>query len=105
MLVIDEIGIKNRNNKIGKTIDFVTKPFLWLGMNSLAIYVVSHVVPIILEMIHIGDRHMMKVLHDVLFASWMGNGAASSVSFGLFISFLCALMAYVMFKKEIFIKL
>jgi len=87
----------------------IINPFMWLGMNSIAIFVLMVALEIVLmDNIHVhrhGDRTSLWLwIYWEVFASWMPKDLASfAVSLchlGLWIG-----VAYGMFKKKIFVKI
>lgn len=74
------------------------------GKNTLFIYLLSEVTMITFTIVHVGSQTLAGWLYMVVFRSWAGsyNG---SLAFAVTFMFSCWLVAYIMDKKSIYIKL
>lgn len=79
------------------------KPFVWLGMNPLAIYISHEVIAIVLGSIHVGDDSAYHWIFENVFHSWLGPYNAS-LAFALFMVLINTAIAWVLYKKKIFIR-
>lgn len=80
------------------------QPFEAFGMNPLIIFVLSIIWVKTYFMIHIGDQNMYGWLYTTVFKQII-NPTFGSLLFALFHVFGCWLVAYVLYKKKIYIKL
>ena len=79
-------------------------PFEAFGMNPLIIFILSILWVKTYFIIHIGDQNMYGWLYTTVFKSII-NPTFGSLLFALFHVFGCWLIAYVLYKKKIYIKL
>lgn len=79
-------------------------PFEAFGMNPLIIFILSIVWVKTYFMIHIGDQNMYGWLYSTVFKQII-NPTFGSLLFALFHVFGCWLVAYILYKKKILIKL
>lgn len=86
-----------------KGYDGWTTPFVWFGMNPLAIYVLHEVIGIVLYAIPVGDTSLYKWIFENVFHSWLGAYNAS-LAFAIGMVLLNLLFAWILYKKKIFIK-
>jgi len=101
-LVIERNPFKK--HKIFKSI---TSPFIWLGMNSLAIYFFMNVFEIILDVwavLHDGSTVWQQV-YETVFSSWISNGQVASLLFSFVNVILWIVVAGLLYWKRIFIKI
>ena len=80
-----------------------TSPFVWFGMNPLTIYIAHEVMAIVLGTIPVGEGSAYGWIYENVFHSWLGAYNAS-LAFAITIVLLNLLIAYVLYKKKIFIK-
>ena len=86
-------------------------PFLWLGMNPLFIFVAMICFDNLLMnniKFHDSNGKLWNVwgwINEKLFASWMGDLYLASVTVSILNLALWMLVAYVLYRKKIFIKL
>jgi predicted acyltransferase len=84
----------------------LTTPFLWLGSNPLAIYVLMMELVALLEDNFEWDGINLETrIMNFLFDSWIGNTKLSSLLFSLLFVLLWTGVALVLYRKQIFIKL
>ncbi len=79
------------------------KPFEIFGMNPLAVFILSILWVKIYFMIHIGDRNMYGWLYHTVFEP-IGNPTFGSLLFALFHVAGCWLVAWLLYRKQIVIK-
>ncbi|WP_373987241.1 acyltransferase family protein [Duganella sp. BuS-21] len=83
---------------------FGTYFFEVFGKNTLFIYVLADVAVIVLARLHVGGEMLYRWLYQVLFLSWASPYNASLL-FAVAYMLSCWLVAYVMDRKKIYIKL
>lgn len=104
LLLIDVAGAAG--SKYAKCIDITTRPLLWLGTNPLAIYTLMNVLEIVMwKLVKIGDQRLWYWFYDNAFATWISNPGLCSTVYSCFFALLWTLVAGLMFKLKIFIKL
>jgi predicted acyltransferase len=106
-LLIDVAG-NQPNGRFNQLIDIITRPFLWLGMNPLAIYVLMDLIAVLMYIIitiNDGQETLWHAFYRVAFESWIKNEYVCSTIFSMFWALVAILVAFVMFKLKIFIKL
>jgi predicted acyltransferase len=81
----------------------LSKPFITYGMNAIAIYVLSGVLARLLGVIQIGDASLKSVLYEGVFAG-LGSPEFSSMLFALTWVAGFGLLAWWMYRRELFIK-
>lgn len=102
--VVDVLGSKYQ--KYGKVVNIVTKPFIWLGRNPLAIFVLMDVLAILLiKYIIIDEKSAWSHFYHYVFASWITNSEVASTIYALFFAILWTAVAGVLFRFNIFIRL
>jgi predicted acyltransferase len=79
-------------------------PFVAFGMNPLIVFILSILWVKTYFIIHIGDQNMYSWLYTTVFKSIV-NPTFGSLLFALFHVFGCWLIAYILYKKRIYIKL
>jgi predicted acyltransferase len=85
--------------------------FKVFGTNAILAYMISEVLILILiEFVHINEAHDIVINgHQVLFrygfALWFGETDFASLLFALAYMFVCWLMVYVFYRKNIFLKI
>ena len=79
-------------------------PFEAFGMNPLIIFILSILWVKTYYLIHVGDQNMYGWLYTTVFKSII-NPTFGSLLFALFHVFGCWLIAYILYKKKIYIKL
>ncbi|NIP81921.1 MAG: DUF5009 domain-containing protein, partial [Gemmatimonadetes bacterium] len=79
------------------------KPFVVFGVNAIAAYWLSGLSARLLGMIRVGDQSLKGWLYDHAFASWAGplNG---SLAFALAFVLVWLGLMWILYRKEIFIK-
>lgn len=78
-------------------------PFIWFGMNPLAIYIAHEVIAIVLYSIPVGGTSAYHWIYENAFNTWLGPYNAS-LAFAISMVLINLLIAYVLYKKKIFIK-
>lgn len=86
-----------------KGYDSWVKPFVWFGMNPLAIYISHEVIAIALGAIPVGEGSAYNWVHQTFFASWLGPYNAA-LGFAIGMVLINLLIAWVLYKKKIFIR-
>lgn len=86
----------------------LSKPFVVFGMNALALYFLSELFAIVLDMIHVSSSGAVIPLQDYIYstfcASWAGNLNGSLFFALLFLAFWYLILSF-MYRKKIFIKI
>lgn len=83
-------------------------PLLAFGMNAIVIYAFSMVVGRTLSRIHVYFHGKQLNLHDYINARFyapLGNPQVSSLLYSLSFVALCGIVAYVMYRKRVFVKI
>ena len=84
----------------------MSRPLIWLGMNPLAIFVLMDLLGIILiRCIVIDGKSAWSWFYHYGFHSWLKEDHLSSTVFSLFFALLWTLVAWLMFRAKVFIKL
>jgi predicted acyltransferase len=86
-----------------KKYDGWTSPFVWFGMNPLAIYISHEVIAILLWAIPAGETPAYKWIYENIFHTWLGPYNAS-LAFAIGMILINLLIAWILYKKKIFIK-
>lgn len=103
-LFVDVLGAKYQ--KYGKVINIIVKPFIWLGRNPLAIFILMDVVAIVLiKYIIIDEKSAWSHFYHYVFASWISNHYVASSIFALFFVLIWTAVAGVLYRFKIFIRL
>jgi predicted acyltransferase len=78
-------------------------PFVWYGLNPLALYFfagwLAHTTTL-----HVGGRTIKDIIYGGLYAHLTGNSYFNSMLYGLTYVLLCLLVAWVLYRKKIVIK-
>jgi predicted acyltransferase len=91
--------------------DKAVKPFLWLGMNPLFIYISMTVInTIVAHNIKFNynddpDYPLVTYINEAWFNSWIGNEYVSSTIVGFIFLAIQLVIAFLLYRKRIFIKL
>lgn len=89
-----------------KTINFLTSPFVWLGMNPLVIYVLMMLSEIILDTyVKVDGTTGWVSFYHKAFSSWISDSYWSNAVFSLFWAISWTIVALILYKLKIFIKL
>ena len=80
-----------------------SKPFLWFGMNSLFIYALSSLFAKFMIYTKVGGESLLNIVYDNIFSSWL-SPVNASLGYALFNVAVMLLVAFVLFRKKIFIK-
>jgi predicted acyltransferase len=79
------------------------RPFVWYGLNPLALYFfagwLAHTTTL-----HVGGRTIKDIIYGGLYAHLTGNSYFNSMLYGLTYVLLCLLVAWVLYRKKIVIK-
>jgi len=89
-----------------KTVNKLLQPLIWLGSNPLAVFVCMQIGDILMmNNILIDDVTLWDYIYANLFNSWITHVQLASLVLGLSVLIFWTVFAYVLFKKQIFIKL
>lgn len=103
-LTVDVLGAQKPG--YGKIINILTKPFIWLGRNPLAIFILMDLVAIfMIKYIFIGERSLWAAFYHYAFATWITNQEVCSTIYAMFFVVLWTIVAGVLFRFNIFVKL
>lgn len=103
-IFVDILG--NKHPRYGKIINTITQPFVWLGRNPLAVFVLMDALAIIMiKYIIYNEKSAWADFYHYVFASWIKNDQIASTIFGLFFVILWTLVAGLLYKFKIFIRL
>jgi len=79
------------------------QPFVWYGVNPLALYFfagwLAHT-----SILHVGDRTFKDIVYTEAYAHLTGSPYFNSMLYGLSYVLLCLLVAWLLYRKRIFIK-
>ncbi len=78
-------------------------PFVWLGVNPLAIYLSHEILAIAMGAIPVGEGNLYGWVSDTLFGSWLPKNPAIFFN-ALFHVAVNTLIAWFLYKKKIFIR-
>jgi predicted acyltransferase len=94
------------NHLLKKWLDILTAPLIWLGRNPLFVFVFMEFIASLLdEYIKINGESLSKFLLRVCFQSWIGDDQVSATIFAGVFLVIYTLLAGILFKKNIFIRL
>lgn len=103
-LLID-IWTKN-SETYKKIIEIVIRPFIWLGRNPLAVFVLMDGLAIVMIFyIIIDEKSAWYYFYHYAFKSWIDNTYVCSTVFAFFFVLLWTFFSWVLFRKSIFIRL
>lgn len=80
-----------------------SKPFIWYGMNAIAIYVLSGLLARLLSVVQVGDGSLQAYLYEGIFAG-LGTPEFSSMLFALTWVAGFGALAWWMYRRDMFIK-
>ena len=80
------------------------QPFLWYGVNPLGIYFLASFLAVTTVKIHIGDRTPKDIVYNGVYAHLTASPYLNSMLYGLSYVLLFLLVAWVMYRKKIFIR-
>lgn len=86
-----------------KKIKWWTSPFVWFGMNPLFIYLTHEIIIITLGAIPVGEGTVYSWIYENIFCTWLDPYAAS-FAFAISNVLINLLIAYVLWKRKIFVK-
>ncbi|EGC38938.1 hypothetical protein DICPUDRAFT_18260, partial [Dictyostelium purpureum] len=101
------IDVIEWGNKARRFIDLLSKPFIYIGTNPITIYSLMIFIEILL-MFYIKTHdgtYLWTMSYEILYLSWLKNGYLASTVFSLGWFVFFDLIAYLMFRNKIFIKL
>lgn len=101
---VDVLGPKHE--KYNKIITIITKPFIWLGRNPLAIFVLMDLLAIfMIKYIIINEKSSWSHFYHYVFASWISNKEVASTIFACFFAIIWTVVGWLLFRFKIFIRL
>jgi predicted acyltransferase len=80
-----------------------TKPFVVYGSNAITVYVLSGLIAGAIDAINIGDQSLKGWIYEHIYASWLGDHIASLLFADTLVLLLLG-VAWILYKKKIFIK-
>jgi predicted acyltransferase len=80
------------------------QPFRWYGVNPLGIYFLASFLAIISVRHHVGDRTLKDIVYNGLYAHLTSNPYMNSMFYGLSYVLLFLVVAWVLYRKKIFIR-
>lgn len=102
--LVDVLGL--RHPRYAKIVNKIIQPSIWLGLNPLAIFVFMEALAILLEVyIVIDDVSAAHHFYNHAFLSWIGNKEVASTIFPVFFLLIWTLVAGLMYKFKVFIRL
>ena len=103
-LLVDVLG--SSLGLYSKIVRVVTKPFVWLGRNPLIIFVLMDALAILMiKYIIIDDKSLWAHFYHTVFASWISNPTVCSTVFACFFALLWIIVAGILFRLKIFVRL
>ncbi len=92
-----------------KGINNWTKFFKVFGTNAILAYMVSELLLICLQLMStknaVGEAiNGQEALYDALFASWLGRNEGASLAFSLAYTFVCWVIVWLFYRKNVFLK-
>jgi predicted acyltransferase len=98
--------LSTKNQTYSRIISIITKPFVWLGRNPLAIFVLMDLLAIfMIKYIIIDEKSAWSHFYHYAFATWISNKELASTLFSLFFVIVWTIIAAIMFRYNIFIRL
>ncbi|KAN0008692.1 hypothetical protein ACTFIU_009419 [Dictyostelium citrinum] len=92
--------------KVRKAIDTIITPMKWIGQNPITIYSLMVFIEIILMYyINVGSNSLWIQIYEKMYLSWLKNGYLASTVFSIGWLIFFILIAYIMQRNKIFIKL
>lgn len=89
-----------------RTVEIVTAPLLWLGLNPLAIFVLMDLTAIIMVFyIKIDDVSIWTQFYRHAFASWIENHQVAATVFAVFFLLLWTAVAGIMHRFKLYVRL
>jgi predicted acyltransferase len=84
--------------------NYWTKPFLIFGMNAIAAYVFAEVISHMLDNMNVGSLTWQEFVYQHLFAP-LASPVNASLIYGVSYVFVCWVAMWVLYRREIFIKI
>lgn len=89
-----------------RIVEILTAPFLWLGLNPLAIFVLMDLVAIFMILyIKINDVSIWTQFYRHVFASWIDNHQVGATVFACFFLLVWVAVAGLMHRFKIYVRL
>ena len=89
-----------------KVVEIVTAPLKWLGLNPLAIFVLMDMVAIFMIIyIKIDDKSVWTRFYEACFKSWISDEAVGATVFACFFWLLWTIVAGVMHRYKLYLRL
>ena len=100
------IDFLNRDGDLySRVVAIISKPFIYLGRNPLAIYVLMMGTQSIMNWIPIGDMSLWDRIYYSVFESWITNKEVASTIYGIFYAIIWIVVGWLLFRKNIFVRL
>ena len=100
------VDVETWGYKTQQVIAIATKPLVWLGRNPLFIFIGMIVLEILLmDVLQFNDSSAWSLIYTYAFASWIWNKAVASLLVSLIHTALWTVVAFVLYNKNIIIKL
>jgi len=80
------------------------QPFMWYGVNPLGIYFLASFTGIVSVRHHIGDRTLKDILYNSVYANLTASPYFNSMLYGLTYVLLFLVVAWLLYRKRIFIR-
>jgi predicted acyltransferase len=92
-----------------KGINNWTSFFKIFGTNAILAYMVSELLIISLQLIHTTDAsgkaiNGQEAIYQTVFSSWMGSNEVASLAFSLAYTFVCWVIVWLFYRKDVFLK-
>lgn len=92
--------------RYGKVVGVITRPFIWLGRNPLAIFIIMDAVAILMiKYIIVDDKSAWYYFYHYAFATWISNPEVGSTIYACFWAVVYTLVAALLFRFNIFVRL
>ena len=95
-----------RHSGARRVVEAVTAPLKWLGLNPLAVFVGMDVLAILMGIyIKINDRSVWSLFYSHVFSSWISHKEIASTVFACFFLVLWTLVAGLMHRCKLYLRL
>lgn len=101
---VDVLGTKHP--RYGKVINIILSPFIWLGRNPLAVFVLMIALDIfMIKYIFIDGKSMWAQFYHYAFATWITNKEVCSTIFSMFWVVFWTIFSGILYRFKIFVRL
>jgi predicted acyltransferase len=98
--------LPNTRPKLARVIEIITKPLLWLGLNPLAIFVLMDLLAIFMILyIKVDEKSLWTQFYNHVFGSWITDQSIGALTFSFFFVVLWTIVAGIMHRFKLYIRL